>query len=146
MKKFMILFAVMFMASANVFSQEVYYRCTGDNVNIRKGPGTKFGRIMRSGSAHCGNGVAQLWKGAIVCGDGKVKNGFLHVTETGPDMCWDEGWVSAQFLKKATKCPECNGQGTTGRKCPVCNGSGWRACCFYTGMELCPKCGYVGYY
>ena len=76
-------------------AQEKGFVCTGNNVNVRKGPGLKypvydveFGRKR------------QLMKGDVVSDCGKRKNGFLLVA--GPlDWGGDErdGWVSANELR-----------------------------------------------
>ena len=104
MKKQMILFAFMLMAMSTFAQSTVYYECTGNNVNIRKGPGTNYGVVELTGGMPCGEGKAQLSKGDFVESDGQQRNGFIHVMEKGLGWpCWEEGWVSVQYLKKAAK-------------------------------------------
>ena len=145
MKKLLLAFFIIVPTIA--FSQEIYLRCIGDNVNVRKGPGTKYAVEQLHGGVHCGFGKAQLFRGEILIWDGKQQNGFYHVTQAY-EVCWenDYGWVSKQFLTKAEKCTACKGRGNTGRKCPECNGMGVYACCHYTGMELCENCYGIGYW
>lgn len=143
MKKLIVLFAFVMLSIG--MQAQTYYRCTGDNVNVRLSPNLKSRCVQLSGGAHCGMGNARLYKGAIVKSTGKVRNGFMYVMETGPDFCWEYGWVSTKYLVKAMKCASCRGTGTTGRRCPECNGQGVYACCLYTGKELCPKCWGKGY-
>lgn len=145
MKKLFFIFTIM-MVSLSVYAQkqQIYYKSTGTNVNIRKGPGTNYAVQSLDGGVHCGGGKAQLVKDEIVISDGKQRNGFIHVYPAD-EPCWEEGWVSAQYLTRATKCSACNGRGNTGRKCPECNGEGVYACCHYSGMEPCPKCWGIGY-
>ena len=140
MKKVLFLFMLLlFVGTAESYAQKAY-RVTGNNVIVRKGPGTKYGVVKNIG------GTVQLWKGYIVKSDKAPKNGFVHFVYEGAgagEAC--DGWVSMKFLKPATKCSACNGRGNTGRKCSACNGEGGRVCCNYTGMELCEKCGGEGY-
>ena len=144
-KKLFFLVSFILFGFINTYAQrEIYYRCTGDYVNVRKGPGTKYGKVI-TGGAKCPNGPAQLFKGQIVVGDGVKRNGFIHIDYFVPTPCIDSGWVSAKYLVPATKCGSCRGSGTTGRVCPTCNGEGYGYCCNYSGKELCEKCGGIGY-
>ena len=53
-KKLFILVTFIMLALTSAHAQrEVYYRCTGNNVNVRKGPGTKYGKVMSVGGAKC---------------------------------------------------------------------------------------------
>ena len=146
MKRFVMLIAVL-LAAASMSAQK-YFICTGTNVNVRTGPGKNYSVMTGSGGAKCPPEYEkiQLDKGELVYNEGVRRNGFIKVSFAGASMCWEDGWVSAQYLKPARKCPRCNGRGTTGRVCPECHGEGYYYCCAYTGKELCPKCGYLGYY
>lgn len=144
MKKLVFIITLVMFAVGAYSQQTTYYKSTGTNVNVRKGPGTNYAVVQLSGGARCGTGKAQLGKGEMVISDGKQRNGFIHVFTAYPALCWEEGWVSAKFLTKAIKCESCNGEGNTGRVCPNCNGEGF-GCCNYTGKELCDDCGGIGY-
>ena len=128
-------------------SAQTYYKCTGDNVNVRKGPGKNYGNV--EGWEACNmSGSVQLCKGDKVKFLGVKKNGFMKVEDANLDglmRCWGEGWVSAQYLTPMKKCDKCHGEGTNGHECRECGGLGWN-CCFWTGKEPCEKCGYLGYY
>ena len=108
MKK-MLLICLMLMTVLAVSAQERGYVCTGNNVNIRKGPGTNY-PVFDGGSGT--NGKLQLNKGDVVRKCGKKKNGFCLVSaalEWGGDE--REGWVSAQYLRPVTICKTCFGTG-----------------------------------
>ena len=143
MKRFLLLIAVMFTAAS--ISAQKYFISTGNNVNVRTGPGKNYRVMTGPGGAKCPQEdmKIQLGKGEFVYNEGVRRNGFIKVSDF---MCWKDGWVSAKFLKPARKCPRCNGRGTTGRVCPGCHGEGYPTCCAYTGKEPCPKCGHLGYY
>lgn len=119
--------------------------CTGNNVIVRTGPGKNYKAVNGVGGAHCTSGRILLAKGEHVLNGKVMKNGYVKVSCADPSLCWDEGWVASQYLKAATPCSRCHGKGTTGRKCPECHGEGAWVCCYYTGVEFCPKCGGVGY-
>ena len=72
MKKLLLAFFIIVPTIA--FSQEIYLRCIGDNVNVRKGPGTKYAVEQLHGGVHCGFGKAQLFRGEILIWDGKQQN------------------------------------------------------------------------
>ena len=146
-RKLLILFSLFVLVSIDCFSQDVYYRCTGNNVNVRRGPGTNYGKMNSSGGMKCPMGAIQLFKGDIVLGYNISRNGFIKICNILPHPCMeDEGWVSAQYLVRATRCSSCRGTGNTGRVCPECGGEGFGYCCNYTGKELCDKCGGIGFY
>ena len=147
-KKLFILVTFIMLALTSAHAQrEVYYRCTGNNVNVRKGPGVKYGKVMSVGGAKCPMGAMQLFKGNIVVGNGVKRNGFIHINYALPYPCIEDGgWVSAQYLVPAKRCASCKGKGVTGRTCPECNGEGYGYCCNNTGKELCPRCAGVGYH
>ena len=144
MRKALLLLALCLTLGTMAASAQTHYRVTGNNVNMRKGPGTNYPR----GAAVPGRqGIGYdtpfvLDKGQIVTYEGKRKNGFVYVSEI---TTMAEGWVSAKFLTPATKCTACKGRGNTGRVCPTCHGEGYGYCCNYTGKQLCSRCGGVGY-
>ena len=146
MTKKLVTFIMLALTSAHA-QREVYYRCTGNNVNVRKGPGAKYGKVMSVGGAKCPMGAMQLFKGNIVVGNGVKRNGFIHINYALPYPCIEDGgWVSAQYLVPAKRCASCKGKGVTGRTCPECNGVGYGYCCNNTGKDLCPRCAGVGYH
>lgn len=149
-RKTLITLLLTMVACVGLHAQTVtgYFKVTADNIYIRKGPGKNYGFVKTSGARGTREGVnAKTWKGMFVESNGKRKNGYVYVTEVGPDFYWaeDGGWIPQQYLVKATQCPTCKGSGNTGRQCPECGGQGFRYCCLYTGMEQCTKCGGVGY-
>lgn len=144
MKRIIMMLAVM-MTAMTICAQK-YYISTGTNVNVRTGPGKNYSVMNGMGGVHCTSGKIQLGKGELVFNEGVKRNGFIKVSSTGPYPCWEDGWVSAQYLKPATLCNRCKGKGTTGRVCPECGGQGYAYCCNYTGKELCEKCWGLGYY
>ncbi len=122
MKKMFLMFMVLFATmTANA---QVFYKCTGDNVNVRTGPGKNYKNVINQGfETRC-----QLFKDNIVRYAGKKSNGFVYVMfsncgMTGASCYPDYGWVSAQYLRQLTK------------RCPVCRGRGWfnRPCTSYEG-------------
>ena len=141
-----LLMMMLLISATMTMCAQKYYKCTGNNVNVRTGPGKNYAVMYGAGGAKCMEGRVQLFKGELVFNEGVKRNGFIKVSASGPTLCWEEGWVSAQYLKPATRCSRCNGRGTTGRVCPECNGDGYYYCCGYTGKEPCPKCGIIGYY
>lgn len=119
----MLLLAVM-TASA----QHNGYVCTGNNVNVRTGPGKNY-PVYDSGTKK-----RQLMKGDVVANEGKRQNGFLLISgplEWGGDE--RDGWVSAQYLRPVTLCKKCFGTGDMNigeididlRTCNKCKGKGY---------------------
>jgi hypothetical protein len=115
----MLLFVVMTTISVNA---QKYYRCTGNNVNIRKGPGKNYAieeaaMILRYGNG----GKAQLFKGDIVKYLGKRKNGFMYVEVWGYAgdgyKNADNYWVDSRYFTPATLCPKCKGKGRFVKRC-----------------------------
>ena len=96
----MLLFTMM-----TVNAQQNGYVCTGNYVNVRTGPGKSYA-VYDSNTVH----KRQLSKGDVVMDCGKRKNGFCLIQgplEWGGDE--RDGWVSAQYLRPVTLCPECGG-------------------------------------
>ncbi len=121
----MMLFA---MISASAQSMRGFIS-TGENVNVRKGPGTRYAIVQGDG------GNIQLSKGQVVIYKGKKKNGFyyVHVSRVEPGIAYFDydGWVSAKYLRAVTVCSECGGHGYVGD---------------IEDMDLCGKCQGEGYF
>lgn len=147
MKKLLIL---MVLALAYVGADAlIYYRCTGQNVYVRQGPGKNYSPVHYSG-AHCSDETQpyMLSKGQIVVGTGAVKNGFIKVEECPISfyLYWGDGWVSAQYLVKAARCASCKGRGVYNIVCPDCHGQAYTMCsCHGSGKKTCQSCGGIGY-
>ena len=116
MKKTLLMFALFF--TALVMNAQTYYKCTGDNVNVRTGPGKNYAVAINQGfETRC-----QLFKGNIVRSLGSTRNGFTYVRfsncgMTGASCYPDNGWVSSQYLRKMTRrCPACGGRGFFNRQ------------------------------
>lgn len=137
---------LMLTISVGSFAQ-THYRVTGDNVNVRTGPGTNYSRVTWSGAYGTRDDQPyQLSKGEIVCSKGATKNGFVPIWGDAVWMSEETGWVSSKYLTPATKCSVCKGKGNTGQVCPECDGAGMRMCCGWTGYVSCSKCKGHGYY
>jgi len=102
MKKLLMLLTVMMFSTVmNAQISYDYWVCTGNHVNIRKGPGTRYG------INELFNLSGQLNKGAIVMDLGEKRNGFIKVYNiSGGNGRQTVGWVSARYLRKA--CYKCN--------------------------------------
>ena len=120
----MLLFAIL-----TVNAQQKGYVCTGNNVNVRKGPDKSYA-VYDIETGH----KRQLSKGDVVTDCGKKKNGFCLIQgplEWGGDE--RDGWVSAQYLRPVTLCPECGGYKDVNvgeididlATCKKCNGKGY---------------------
>lgn len=157
MKKTLLMFALFF--TALVMNAQTYYKCTGDNVNVRTGPGKNYAVAINQGfETRC-----QLFKGNIVRSLGSTRNGFTYVRfsncgMTGASCYPDNGWVSSQYLRKMTKrCPACGGRGFFNRRCTDYEGApedhpGACLCvgryCLHDncdGKQHCNNCGGVGW-
>ena len=104
MKRISIVLMLLFTVMA-VNAQHNGFVCTGNNVNVRTGPG-KNHAVYDSDTGH----KRQLSKGDVVANRGKKENGFCLIQgplEWGGDE--RDGWVSAQYLRPVTLCPECDG-------------------------------------
>ena len=136
MKRLLLLLLVA-MSSTAIYAQQCY-ACIGNNVNLRKGPGTNYGVIR------------QIWKGCGVgegyeeCDHetanyeiqyrGKKKNGFIYVEIVGEGMFDVVGWMSAKYLRPV--CSHCGGYPEVYdscdsenpkllKRCKYCNGRGY---------------------
>lgn len=133
-----VLMCIMALMSLSVSAQKNgdYLACTGNNVNMRTGPGKNY-RVQ----THYMNQKVQLMKGDGV-GDGYeecehetgnnvlvylgvTRNGFMKVGFYGEGINI-EGWVSAQYLKKV--CPWCEGYPKTYDDCDKENPRLLRVC------------------
>lgn len=137
-----------FCGMAMSMDAQTYYRCTGNRVNVRSGPGKNYAVLVCEYQGM--NEPQQLMKGHVVKYLGKKQNGFMYVEDT-IDWHWSSfgiGWVSSQFLTPATKCTSCNGRGRFNRKCPECHGQGcpmYNAGSCDNGYVRCEKCSGAGY-
>ncbi len=122
--------------SANAQKNGDYLACTGNNVNVRTGPGMNY-----PVQTHYGNQKVQLMKGygigdgyeecehetgnCILVYLGATRNGFMKVGYYGEGTNI-EGWVSAQYLRKV--CPWCEGYPKTYDDCDKDNPRLLRVC------------------
>lgn len=125
-----VLMSLFFMLGVNAQKvQHDGFVCTGNNVNVRTGPGKNFA-VYDVGDGH----KRQLSKGDVVANCGKKENGFCLVQgplEWGGDE--RDGWVSAQYLRPVTLCSKCFGTGNMNvgkvdidlRTCNKCKGKGY---------------------
>lgn len=161
MKRIILLCLAIFLAVGA--SAQNMYRVTGNNVNVRKGPGKNYGVIAFDGCS--GWTKWQLDKSDIVRYLGKQKNGFMYVEAMQPSSCSasyrEKGWISSQFLKQMkAKCPNCNGKGFFNRPCtdwPDDEGYGHPHACicqhdvmvpggnYSAGKQVCNRCNGAGY-
>ena len=95
MKKLISLILCIFVTTLS-YAQTIY-ESTGDNVNVRKGPGKQYGNVYYNIARPS---RAQLKRGEQVQYLGVTKNGFMKVAH--PDDIWQggSGWVSAQYLRR----------------------------------------------
>lgn len=109
MKKILLVCLMLLTISITASAQDKGFVCTGNNVNIRKGPGKNY-PVLENGAGT--NGKLQLFKGNVVTDYGKRKNGFCLVSaalEWGGDE--RQGWVSARYLRPVIVCKTCFGTG-----------------------------------
>lgn len=101
MKRFVLLIALFTTLGMSAQAQTEYI-CTGDNVNVRTGPGKNYPVIQGTGG-HC-KGKIQLFRGDRLTYTGETRNGFMKMEGT---ECWPKGygWVSSQFLRPAGGVP-----------------------------------------
>ena len=128
MKRISILLMSLFVM-VTVNAQHNGFVCTGNNVNVRTGPGKNYAVY----DVNIGR-KRQLSKGDVVEYRGKKKNGFCLIQgplEWGGDE--RDGWVSAQYLRPVTLCPKCKGYKDINiaeidielDTCDKCNGKGY---------------------
>lgn len=124
------LFLLLLFTAMTVNAQRRGFVCTGDNVNVRTGPGKNYPNV----GAQYGYKI-HLNKGDVVDNQGKSKNGFnnIHYSPMNADE-W-MGWVSSQYLRPVIICPTCFGHkedidmdsagDLTFNKCRRCKGKGY---------------------
>ena len=97
MKKMLFTCLLALMSLAGYAQRE--YICTGNNVNVRTGPGMNY-PVQQAPGGNCGRGKIQLFKGERYTFTGERRNGFMKIEGT---ECWPTGygWVSAQYLRPA---------------------------------------------
>ena len=124
-KYFLMVLMLMTALFVNAQKKGDYLACTGNNVNVRTGPGLKY-----SVQTHYGDEKIQLMKGygvgdgyvecehetgnCVLMYEGKRENGFMLVSYMGEGTNI-QGWVSAQYLRKV--CPWCEGYPKTYDDC-----------------------------
>ena len=128
MRKIVMISMMLLMALA-VNAQNIKgFISTGQNVNVRKGPGMNYPVIDTEW------GKIQLDKGEVVCDNGRTRNGFRKITVTklifGSVVNVYEGWVAAKYLSPVNVCPECYGTGYVGeiedmKVCEMCHEKGY---------------------
>ena len=127
MKKIAMISMMMLMTLAVGAQNLKGFISTGQDVNVRKGPGMRYPVIDTEW------GKIQLDKGEVVCDKGKTKNGFRHISVTklifGSVVNVHEGWVSTKYLRPVNVCPECYGTGYVGeiedmKRCEKCKEKG----------------------
>ena len=145
MKK-LVLICIMVLTALGVNAQRKgdFLACTGNNVNVRTGPGLNY-RVQ----THYGNQKVQLMKGAgvgdgymdcehetcncVLVYEGKKQNGFMLISYLGEGMNI-QGWVSSKYLCKV--CPSCEGYPKTYDDCDKENPR---------LLKVCKKCNGRGY-
>lgn len=127
MKRILLICMMLFTVMAVNAQTRKGFISTGDRVNVRKGPKKTYPVIIWEGNK------LQLDKGETVSDKGKRKNGFCYVNVCkvvfGSAIFSYDGWVSAQYLRPVTLCPECDGLGYVGdiedmTECPKCKSKG----------------------
>ena len=119
----------MMLSFAGANAQKQGFISTGQNVNVRTGPGKQYPLAKEDFSEE----PCQLDKGMLVRYLGKKKNGFCYVEVSSMiTEYYCKGWVSAKYLRPVKLCPRCNGEGYTdvegfceGKKCTRCGTKGY---------------------
>ncbi len=127
MKRITILLMLLLtMAAAS--AQQRGFVCTGNHVNVRKGPGKNYGFVCEYKNDPATK--VQMNKGMVAVSLGKKRNGFCYVKVIYPTVGEFNGWVSAQYLRPASICQRCKGIGEVQigdylDNCPKCGGDGY---------------------
>lgn len=130
MKRILLICVMLFAVLAvNAQKRTQGFLSTGQNVNVRTGPGKNYPLAKEDFSGE----KCQLDKGQLVIYLGKRQNGFCYVEVSSMiTEYYCKGWVSAQYLKPVKVCPACNGEGYTdiegfceGKKCRRCGTRGY---------------------
>lgn len=96
-----IILSLFCLLSCGIICAQDIYESTGDNVNVRKGPGMNYGIVMTNIARP---GKVQLFKGDRVEYLGETKNGFMKINvPESKNAQQSVAWVSAQYLRKPTK-------------------------------------------
>lgn len=158
--KRLFIFLFLVCVGMSAYSQNMFI-CTGNNVNVRKGPGKNFS-ILREQSER--QDFWQLSKNEIVRYLGKKKNGYMYVEAMCPvqgsmGYTVEKGWVYARYFKLLTKkCPDCKGKGFFERPCGGDADDDHPMICIcwheiitpygsvgLAGRQICEECGGYGY-
>lgn len=121
-----------------------YLACTGNNVNVRVGPGKNYKvltnyngdkvQLMKGDGVGIGFDECEHETGNCVLEyEGRRKNGFMEVSYLGEGTNI-HGWVSEQYLKRV--CRWCDGYPKTYDDCDKENP---------TLLRVCKKCNGRGY-
>ncbi len=94
MKKRILSLLVCLLTASMAFAQSIYVS-TGNNVNVRTGPGTQYDVCMTNIARP---GKVQLFKGDRVEYVGVKQNGFMKVRCPEKNMQQEYGWVYAKYL------------------------------------------------
>lgn len=140
MKK--IIFILIAMLACIGASARTFYKVAANNVPLKSGPGKNYEASYTSGAYGIPIEPAHLSKGEIVYSDEPAQNGYVLVWEFANRFpVWGDGWVSIKYLKKATKCSNCKGEGWFNKVCPQCHGQAYNLCsCKGRGQKICKKC------
>ena len=96
MKRTVLLFTLMLSSLISYSQSRTEWVLTGDNVNVRTGPGTNYSVMQRNGSK------VQLFKGDRVIDLGEVRSGFVKVKPVNGSWPQSSGWVASRYLRRAT--------------------------------------------
>ena len=129
MKKILFTMIVLF-ATVTANAQLQGFISTGQNVNVRTGPGLKYKVAIDEVSGE----ECQLSKGQVAKYLGKKQNGYTYVEVSSTiTEYYCKGWVASKYLKPVTLCPACKGEGYT------------NIIAFGEGTE-CKRCKTLGYF
>jgi uncharacterized protein YgiM (DUF1202 family) len=119
-----LLMSIMLILFLTVNAQTRGFVVTGNNVNLRTGPGKNYKVVV---SLYHDERI-RFNKGALLVDLGQKKNGFCKVSYFIHQEGDYEGWVSAKYLKPVRLCSYCGGCGYGANRfdtCTKCNGRGY---------------------
>lgn len=94
MKRTLLLFTLLLSSLISYAQGSTEWVLTGDNVNVRTGPGTNYAVMLRNGAK------VQLFKGDRVISLGETRNGFVKVKPATGSWPQSSGWVASRYLRK----------------------------------------------
>lgn len=144
MKKFVLICFLMLAAlGVNAQKKGDSMVCTGNNVNVRTGPGLNYRvqteydqKVQLMKGYGVGDGYMECEHetgNCVLVYEGKTQNGFMLISYLGEGVNV-HGWVSAQYLRKV--CPWCEGYPKTYDDCDKDNPR---------LLKVCKKCNGRGY-